>query len=199
MRTRTPSVSGEPRLQAETLGALGAASFSAGLGFRRDLFERAVELEERSGFLPATDRPMAVYGWCAKWAGDIELGRGLLERVAADALACEDATADAPLFYLSWLHIIAGEWDWAVERAQESLDLSLDAGLGASVGPGVDRPRRRRCSPRAAPGGRGPARRSSGPRGGAGAVVRVHPCTNRLCGRGRGLDRRRAREGFRSR
>ena len=38
-----------------------------------------------------------------------------------------------PLFYLCWLHVIAGEWDAAVERADESRNLSLDAGLGVSA------------------------------------------------------------------
>jgi DNA-binding SARP family transcriptional activator/DNA-binding CsgD family transcriptional regulator len=120
---------GDPRLLAMALGALGGATFSQGLGLARHLFERAIALERQVGFIDATDRPTTNYGWAAKWAGDIALSRELLEEAVARALEADDATADAPLFYLSWLHVISGEWERALERADESWQLSVDAGL----------------------------------------------------------------------
>jgi DNA-binding SARP family transcriptional activator/DNA-binding CsgD family transcriptional regulator len=121
--------SGDPALEAGALASLAQSTFAHGLGFRRDLFDRAVELEGTAGYIEATALPTTTYGWTAKWAGDIPLGRELLERSAARLHDHEDATAAGAMFYLAWLHFIAGEWARALERADESRQVALDAAL----------------------------------------------------------------------
>jgi DNA-binding CsgD family transcriptional regulator len=119
--------SGDRALEAEALSAVAHASFSHGLGFRRELFERALELERTAGFIDAERRPTTSYGLTAKWAGDIPRSRELLEEAAARAREDEDASGTVVLYYLTWLHLIAGEWERALERADESQQLAIDA------------------------------------------------------------------------
>lgn len=118
-----------PRLLAVVLSTLAGALFARGMGLRRDLFERAVELEREVGFIDADYRPTTRYGWAAKWAGDIPLSRELLEGSAARALEEEDASRASVLFYLAWLYLIVGEWELALEHADAARELSADAGL----------------------------------------------------------------------
>jgi DNA-binding SARP family transcriptional activator/DNA-binding CsgD family transcriptional regulator len=121
--------SGDPALEAQALAILAQSTFIHGLGFRPDLFEQAVELEASAGFMEASALPTTTYGWAAKWAGEIELSRPLLKRSAARFHEQEDVSAAWPIFYLAWLHFIAGEWDQALERADESRQISLDAAM----------------------------------------------------------------------
>lgn len=118
---------GEPTLEALALSALAHASFSHGLGFRRDLYERALELERSAAFMDVGKRPSWRYGMTAKWAGDIPLGRELLEQSAARASEDEDASATIVLFSLAWLHLISGEYERAIERAEEGRQIAIDA------------------------------------------------------------------------
>jgi DNA-binding CsgD family transcriptional regulator len=119
--------SGERALQAMALTALAHSSFSHGLGFRRELFERARELERTAGFIDAERRPSTRYGLTVKWAGDIERSRELLEEAAAKAQEDDDVSAAVVFYYLAWLHLIAGEWQRALERADESWQIAVDA------------------------------------------------------------------------
>ena len=119
--------SGDRALEAEALTAVAHSSFSHGLGFRRELFERALELERTAGFMDAERRPTTRYGLTAKWAGDIERSRELLEEAAAGAREDDDASGAVVLYYLAWLHLIAGEWERALERADESWQIAVDA------------------------------------------------------------------------
>jgi len=116
---------GEPMLLSKVLGRLATATFSRGLGFHRDLFERAVALERAGDFIDTGSRPMVSYGWAAKWAGDIPLARELLERCVEEALE-DDASGSDALFYLAWLHLIAGEWPRALERADAAFEVDRD-------------------------------------------------------------------------
>jgi tetratricopeptide (TPR) repeat protein len=116
------------RLRAITLGWIGTTTFSSGLGFRRELFEQAVALERDTGFIEARFSPTTQYGWTAVWAGDIPLARELLERSLARASATDDESCAAVLYYLAWLQLIAGEWEDALERADESRKIATDAG-----------------------------------------------------------------------
>jgi DNA-binding CsgD family transcriptional regulator len=55
------------------------------------------------------------------------LSRRLLEQAAARARDDEDASGTVVLYYLTWLHLIAGEWEQALERADESHQIALEA------------------------------------------------------------------------
>ena len=118
---------GDRALEAAALSAVAHASFSHGLGFRRELFERAVELEGKAGFIDAARRPTTRFGLTAKWAGDIPLSRELLVHAASRAREDGDASGTVVLYYLAWLHLIAGEWERALERADESRQTAVDA------------------------------------------------------------------------
>lgn len=120
--------SGEPSLVAEALSAVAYTSFSHGLGFRPELFERAVELEAEAEFVETAKRPSTRFGLVAKWAGDLPLSRRLLEAAAERASAEEDASATVVLYYLAWLHLIAGEWERGLDRADEAYEVAVDAG-----------------------------------------------------------------------
>jgi DNA-binding CsgD family transcriptional regulator len=126
--------SGDVTLEAEALSSFAHAAFSHGLGYRVDLFEEALELEKQARFIDAERRPITRYGLTAKWADDIPRSRELLERAAARALKDEDASAAIVLYFLSWLHLIAGEWERALERADESRQIALDAGRDGVAG-----------------------------------------------------------------
>jgi DNA-binding CsgD family transcriptional regulator len=119
--------SGDPALEAQALSRLGYTSFSHGLGFRRDLFERAVALEEEVGFIDAANRPTTMYGVTAKWAGDIQLSRTLLEQAIARARRDEDASGNIVLFYLAWHHLITGDWSRALACTDEAREIAADA------------------------------------------------------------------------
>lgn len=128
---------GDPGLVATALSAVAHASFTHGLGFRRDLYERAVALERSAGFIEAARRPTTRYGLTAKWAGDIELSRELLERAAARALEDEDASYTVVLFYLAWLHLLTGEFKRALEVAESSRRAAADAAREGDVAAAV--------------------------------------------------------------
>jgi len=123
----------DPMLLSRVLGRLAVASFSRGLGFRRDLFERAVALERACDFIDVGSSPTVSFGWAAKWAGDIPLARELLER-CVEAANEDDASGSHALFYLAWLHIIAGEWPRALERAEAAFEIDRDVDeIGADM------------------------------------------------------------------
>jgi DNA-binding CsgD family transcriptional regulator len=119
--------SGDPALEAQALSRLGYTSFSHGLGFRRDLFDRALVLEERVGYIDAANRPTTMYGVTAKWAGDIALSRRLLEEAITRARRDDDASGNIVLFYLAWHHLITGDWPRALECTEEAYEIAADA------------------------------------------------------------------------
>lgn len=86
-----------------------------------------MDLERSAGFIDAERRPTTRYGLTAKWAGDIARSRELLEEAAAKARENGDASGTVVLYYLAWLHLIAGEWERALERADESRQVAIDA------------------------------------------------------------------------
>jgi DNA-binding CsgD family transcriptional regulator len=118
---------GNPALEAQALSRLGYTSFSHGLGFRRDLFERALGLEEEVGYIDAANRPTTLYGVTAKWAGDMPLSRTLLEEAIDRARRDDDASGSVVLFYLAWHHLITGDWPHALSCTDEAREIAADA------------------------------------------------------------------------
>jgi DNA-binding CsgD family transcriptional regulator len=86
---------GEPGLLASALAALGEGLFYGGQGLRRDLFERAIELERSTTEAgPTYYLPSTTYGTLLRLENDLDGARPLLERALARARRRGEEGAD---------------------------------------------------------------------------------------------------------
>jgi DNA-binding CsgD family transcriptional regulator len=119
----------DPALLSSALVAHALAEYYVGRGLRRDLLERAVDLE------PASERPRAawmadaVFGQLLKYTDDYEAARRKLEAAYHRALEEGDESSLPDVAaHLSELELWTGDWPAADRYARESFEAAERAG-----------------------------------------------------------------------
>lgn len=111
---------GDRKALGAALAELGHWTYCGGGGVRRDLFERAIALDDSVGAL-------APRSHLAKVLMDndgLDEARQLRQRLLATAMECGDLhAASAHLFHLAELELWAANWSVAIDHADESLQL----------------------------------------------------------------------------
>jgi DNA-binding CsgD family transcriptional regulator len=129
----------DPRLVSESLVLVSLCEFFLGHGIRRDLMERAAELEESAGAVRAA-RPAPLWSrgmvWASmlKWADQFQAARAGFEELHRRMLERGDEGSLAFLLSnLSELECWAGNWELAARYAGEGERLAALTGQGAMV------------------------------------------------------------------
>src|SRR5262249_33589888 len=117
---------GDPTAIAPALVTVAMVRFWLGHGFPAELAERALALDPHCEALPVEDRPIALFGWMCKWAGDIERSRTLLDEAIAIGERRGDSSVNAPIFYRAHLHLLADEWTAAQADAERMYELGVE-------------------------------------------------------------------------
>jgi len=129
----------DPQLLSESLVSVSLYEFFLGHGIRRDLMERAAELEESAGAArPAQPAPLWSRGmvWASMlmWADQFQEARSGFEELHRRMLDRGDEGSLAFLLSnLSQLECWAGNWDLAARYAAEGERLAVLTGQGAMV------------------------------------------------------------------
>ena len=129
----------DPRLLSESLVLVSLYEFFLGHGIRRDLMERAVELEESAGAVrPARPAPLwsrdMVWASMLKWADQFEAARSGFEELHRRMLERGDEGSLAFLLSnLSELECWAGNWELAARYAAEGERFATLTGQGTMV------------------------------------------------------------------
>jgi DNA-binding CsgD family transcriptional regulator len=129
----------DPQLLSESLVSVSLYEFFLGHGIRRDLMERAAELEESAGAArPAQPAPLWSRGmvWASMlmWADQFQEARAGFEELHRRMLDSGDEGSLAFLLSnLSQLECWAGNWDLAARYAAEGERLAVLTGQGAMV------------------------------------------------------------------
>jgi len=126
----------DPQLLSESLVLVSLCEFFLGHGIRRDLMERAAELEESAR--PAQPAPLWSRGmvWASMlmWADQFQAARAGFEELHRRMLERGDEGSLAFLLSnLSQLECWAGNWDLAARYAAEGERLAVLTGQGAMV------------------------------------------------------------------
>ena len=103
----------------------------------RELFERAVALEEELGGLELDYGPTAQYGSALSEAGEYGRARPLLERLCERGRRFGDAAVHQPLFALALLEFEAGNWERAEQLSREAYDVAVQTGREAAEPKGL--------------------------------------------------------------
>ena len=112
--------SGDTKALGAALAELGHWTYCGGGGVRRDLFERAILLDDSAGALA----PRSHLAKVLMDNDSLEEARDLLQRLLDTAMECGDLHAvSAHLFHLAELELWAANWRLAIEHAEESLQL----------------------------------------------------------------------------
>jgi DNA-binding CsgD family transcriptional regulator len=123
---------GDKPTLARALANLGFLAFMCDEGVQRDLFERAVALEEELGGLELDYGPSARYARALYDAGFYEEARPLLERLCERGRASGDAAVNLPIYILASIELELGSWDRAAELAREAYDVAAQTGREAA-------------------------------------------------------------------
>jgi DNA-binding CsgD family transcriptional regulator len=115
---------GDASMLASSLAYVGL--FETFLGeITPGLLERAVELEERAGYLPEYESPSMVMGYRLIHQDQFEDARAWLEMADARALVQDDFTSRLTIaLHLAELEIGVGRWERAAEHAAEGYALA---------------------------------------------------------------------------
>lgn len=112
--------SGDSAALGAALAELGHWTYCGGGGVRRDLFERAIALDDSAGALS----PRSHLAKVLMDSDGLDEARDALQRLLTTAMESGDLdAASAHLFHLAELELWAGNWRAAIEHAEESLQL----------------------------------------------------------------------------
>jgi len=124
---------GDPALLAYALSLLAVNEFGRGRGFPAGLMERALELEPECNSLTIDKRPVAVFGWMCRCAGDLDRSRVLLAEARRVAEQRGDSLVTEVIFDICYLELYAEEWQRGLRHADElcaaGAELERDADL----------------------------------------------------------------------
>ncbi|HWP63383.1 MAG TPA: AAA family ATPase, partial [Candidatus Binatia bacterium] len=110
----------DPEATGSALGDLAHWRFCAGRGIRRELFERAMALNGSSG----AASPRRHLAKVLMDAGYLTEARPMLEQLLAESVRIGDLrSAAVHLLHLGELEVWAGNWQAAIDRAEESLSI----------------------------------------------------------------------------
>jgi DNA-binding CsgD family transcriptional regulator len=121
----------EPTL-ARALAHYAFLAFMCDEGVQRDLFERALALEEKLGGLELDYGPTARYARTLYDAGFYDEARPLLERLCERGRAAGDAAVNLPVYLLASIEFESGNWNRAEALARESYDIAVQTGREAA-------------------------------------------------------------------
>ncbi|HXJ64348.1 MAG TPA: AAA family ATPase [Actinomycetota bacterium] len=122
---------GDPDLISEALQFLAFCEFALGRGFRRDLLERALELERVSEDHWVLDliRPSYVLGQLLKYTDELDESRSVFQAMLAQAVERgREAPIPAIHYHLAELECWAGRWGAARDHARRSLEGTIQIG-----------------------------------------------------------------------
>jgi DNA-binding CsgD family transcriptional regulator len=121
---------GDPHALALAACRTALNHFLAGHGVDRELFERAVELEDQLDELPFEWLPSYAYAGVAVMADDFATAHKLYDRLARDAITHGDERAvPTMLFAVSELECRAGDWARAARHSAEAVERSRQTAL----------------------------------------------------------------------
>jgi DNA-binding CsgD family transcriptional regulator len=129
--------SGDTATLARALARIASLQLMRGAGFARDLFERAVALEESVGGLDLDYGPTSLYARSLYDVGEFEQARALLEDLCRRGRERGDAAVQQPLFVLAQVEFCSGNWARAEELARETYDLAVQTGREAAEPKGL--------------------------------------------------------------
>ncbi len=116
---------------AEALEFVAYVEFALGKGFRRDLLDRAVELESRSPDHWVWDetRPTYTLAQLLKYTDEFDAARPLFEDILTGVIERGRPHSASWLhFHLAELECWAGRWDIAEEHARQGVEAALQTG-----------------------------------------------------------------------
>jgi DNA-binding CsgD family transcriptional regulator len=116
---------------AEALEFVAYVDFALGKGFRRDLLDRAVELEVRSPDHWVWDetRPTYTLAQLLKYTDEFDAARPLFQGILTSVIERGRAHSQSWLhFHLAELECWAGRWDIAEEHARRGVEAALQTG-----------------------------------------------------------------------
>jgi len=119
--------SGDPAVLARALASLSGILFNRGRGVPEELMERALALDPACDSVPIAQRPVTLFGWMWKWAGDLDRSRALLERARRIGEERGDATIADVLWFSSFLEFLAGDWPRGLTLADEVRELGVQS------------------------------------------------------------------------
>jgi DNA-binding CsgD family transcriptional regulator len=120
---------GDQGLAALALGQAGGLELLAG-DITPGLLERAVELEQAAGWLPAYESPSRTLGLRRMFTGRFDEARAAFERALQRALEQgDDVSRGGLLLHLSELEVRAGNWKRAQVLAEDGFALVEQLGL----------------------------------------------------------------------
>jgi tetratricopeptide (TPR) repeat protein len=123
---------GDTATLARALAKIASLRLMLGRGFARDLFERAVALEESVGGLDLDYGPASVYARSLYEVGMFDEARRLLEDLCMRGRERGDAAVQQPLFVLAQVEFFSGNWARAEELARETYELAVQTGREAA-------------------------------------------------------------------
>jgi ATP/maltotriose-dependent transcriptional regulator MalT len=121
---------GDPHALALAACRTALNQFLSGLGVDRELFERAVGLEDQLDELPFEWLPSYAYAGVAVMADDFDTARNLYDRLTEDAITHGDERAvPTLLFAVSELECRVGDWARAARHSAEAVERSRQTEL----------------------------------------------------------------------
>jgi DNA-binding CsgD family transcriptional regulator len=126
------SAGGNPHSEAEAAATLGLAIAARGRPVRRDLLDRALQLETTVGdtrpWAWSETSPALLEGLVLLWGGELEQAREPLQRIYQSAVEAADSWLEMhSLAYLSSLETLTGRPTRGLELAQQYLELASTA------------------------------------------------------------------------
>ncbi|MEP7334818.1 MAG: LuxR C-terminal-related transcriptional regulator [Actinomycetota bacterium] len=121
--------SGDPRVLARALAALGVVGGVVGDSDAEATLERAVQLERYAGYFASVERPAFNLAAVLMWSDQLDRARSLFARLYAETA---DAGDDSSLAWtadnLANLEFLAGNWETALRWAEEGNELAVQTG-----------------------------------------------------------------------
>jgi DNA-binding CsgD family transcriptional regulator len=119
---------GDRSLLAVCLATTGFMDFQLGRGLQLEKMERALALERSCEHIWIDYRPSVLIGWQLMWIGDLARSRALVEGVRDLARKEGDASLATVLFYLTFLELLAEDWQRAARYADDAYELAAQSG-----------------------------------------------------------------------